>query len=91
MLVISVIIVKQKIFVNNRKEHNALRGEDEVTYMEWKNFYYLLAVEKRIGEMCFILSDDEKKQSIIWDIQLIGMNLIGLDTVISKMAVDFRQ
>lgn len=61
MLVISVIIVKQKIFVNNRKEHNALRGEDEVTYMEWKNFYYLLAVEKRIGEMCFIFSDDEKK------------------------------
>ena len=29
--------------------------------MEWKNFYYLLAVEKRIGEMCFIFSDDEKK------------------------------
>lgn len=29
--------------------------------MEWKNFYYLLAVEKSIGEMCFIFSDDEKK------------------------------
>ena len=61
MLVISVIIVKQKIFVNNRKEHNALRGEDEVTYMKWKIFYYLLAEEKSIGEMCFIFYDDEKK------------------------------
>lgn len=59
--------------------------------MEWKIFYYLLAVEKSIGEMCFIFCDDEKKRSIIWDIQLIGMSLTGLDTVISKMAVDFRQ
>lgn len=59
--------------------------------MEWKNFYYLLAVEKSIGEMCFIFSDDEKKQSIIWDILIEGMSLIGSDIAISKMAVDFRQ
>lgn len=30
--------------------------------MEWKIFYYLLAIEKSIGEMCFIFSDDEKKK-----------------------------
>lgn len=33
----------------------------EDLYMEWKNFYYLLTVEKSIGEMCFIFSDDKEK------------------------------
>ena len=33
----------------------------EDLYMKWKIFYYLLAAEKSIGEMCFIFSDDKEK------------------------------